>query len=251
MRHGRAKAARKTLQFFKLSVGITPPYQIILDGTFLVAAQKIPLKERLDRLLQHEPYKLHVTRSTLLELETLSKQSTLKQQLFQQARQWGLDHADHIVEPAEIPVTASQDEHLGPAGAQLLALVRVKPLYMVCCQDDVLLDKLRHTGNTPLVRLSRGVLLLEQPSKTCHAKASAHERNKWSVVQIPQEQALLKQAKQEQQQQPSKRLDHARRGRKKAKGPNPLSCKKKRPITPATEQANRRRTRRKVSLETT
>jgi hypothetical protein len=93
--------------------------------------------------------------------------------------------------------------------------------------------------------------LLEQPSKTCHAKASAHERNKWSVVQIPQEQALLKQAKQEQQQQPSKRLDHARRGRKKAKGPNPLSCKKKRPITPATEQANRRRTRRKVSLETT
>ena len=77
MRHGRAKAARKTLQFFRLSVGIVAPYQVILDGTFLVAmlSQKVPLRDRLDRTLQHQAYTLLVTRTSLRELETLSKQT--------------------------------------------------------------------------------------------------------------------------------------------------------------------------------
>lgn len=38
MRHGRAKAARKTLRFFQLHAGIKPPYNVLLDGTFLAAA---------------------------------------------------------------------------------------------------------------------------------------------------------------------------------------------------------------------
>jgi hypothetical protein len=45
MRHGRVKAARKTLRFFQLHAGIKPPYNVLLDGTFLVAAvrQKVNL----------------------------------------------------------------------------------------------------------------------------------------------------------------------------------------------------------------
>ena len=40
MRHGRAKAARKTLKFFALNGNIKPPYKVILDGNFLVAIMK-------------------------------------------------------------------------------------------------------------------------------------------------------------------------------------------------------------------
>ena len=40
MKHGRAKAARKTLKFFSLNANIKPPYNVILDGNFLAAAVK-------------------------------------------------------------------------------------------------------------------------------------------------------------------------------------------------------------------
>lgn len=59
MRHGRAKAARKTLQYFKQTVGLqTRPYlPVLVDGCFLVALfqYKIPIQARMDKLLQIKP----------------------------------------------------------------------------------------------------------------------------------------------------------------------------------------------------
>jgi hypothetical protein len=40
MKHGRAKAARKTLRFFSLNANIKPAYKVLLDGNFLAAAIK-------------------------------------------------------------------------------------------------------------------------------------------------------------------------------------------------------------------
>ena len=39
MRHGRAKASRRTLQFYRINAPhLKSPYKILLDGTFLVAS---------------------------------------------------------------------------------------------------------------------------------------------------------------------------------------------------------------------
>jgi U3 small nucleolar RNA-associated protein 23 len=254
MRHGRAKAARKTLKFFHLSVGITTPYQVVLDGTFLAAliTQKVPLRDRLDKTLQHQGYSLHVTRSALIELEKLFEAS--KKEEFQQARQWGLDNADNIIEEAAIPQQDTQQETdiLGVAGREILTLIQSKPQYFVCSQDEKLLDVLRSMGTTPLMRLSRGVLLLENPSKSSQIKATSQEKAKWSVGGSFREgeKKLVDHVKQDQrrERQQTQHIEVKRfRAKGKAKGPNPLSCKKKRPASDPSEQT--RRTRRKTTKE--
>ena len=251
MRHGRAKAARKTLQFFRLSLGITAPYQVILDGTFLVAmiTQKVPLRDRLDRTLQRQEYSLQVTRSSLNELEKLFQAS--KKELFQQARQWGLDNSDKIIEDSDIPEhdTGSNDDNLGLAGREILTLIKWKAQYLVCSQDESLLDALRLTGTTPVLRLSRGVLLLENPSKSSQNRATSQEKAKWSVGGSirEQEKKLVDHVKQSQRRDREQTQNDGFgrvRVKGKAKGPNPLSCKKKRSAVDATagtgEQAGKR-----------
>lgn len=244
MRHGRAKAARKTLQFFRLSVGITAPYQVILDGTFLVAmiTQKVPLRDRLDRTLQHQEYSLQVTRSSLKELEKLFQASN--KEVFQQARQWGLDNSDKVIDDADIPeqTTAPEKDTLGLAGREILTLIQRTPQYLVCSQDDSLLDVLRSMGTTPILRLSRGVLLLENPSKSSQSKAISQERAKWSVAGNIQEHERklvdhVKQSQRRDREHTEKSVFKPVRVKSKAKGPNPLSCKKKRPADKTSEES--------------
>ena len=45
MRHGRAKAARRTLRFFQLNAGIKPPYTVLIDGNFLAASIRQKVRE--------------------------------------------------------------------------------------------------------------------------------------------------------------------------------------------------------------
>jgi len=103
MRHGRAKAARRTLQFCERTQAIRPPYHILLDGTFCVAVvqYKVPLLERLDRLLQHAAVVLSITASSLEELERLQTELTNvqkdKKSLLEQARQWAKENCQHIL----------------------------------------------------------------------------------------------------------------------------------------------------------
>jgi rRNA-processing protein FCF1 len=124
MRHGRAKQARKTLQFFQriTNNAICPPYSILLDGTFLVALIQYKLQDemlnRLDRLLQH-PTTMHLitTRSTLIELQKLEQAVTASKKndslekaiLFRQARVWAETHCIRILENDCIPDESTVD----------------------------------------------------------------------------------------------------------------------------------------------
>jgi U3 small nucleolar RNA-associated protein 23 len=249
MRHGRAKAARKTLQFFRLLIGLNPPYQVVMDGTFLVAmiTQKVPLKERLDRTLQHQGFVLHVTRSSILELEKLYQLT--KKEVFHQAYLWALSNADHVIEQNDIPSqnpasststssspsSVQNSKTLDKPGKEIIEMIESKSKYMVCSQDESLLDRLRFLGIAPIIRLSRGVLLLENPSKSSHQRATTQEATKWSVAGTVQdyEKKLVDHVREQtrKERELSRRLantkTHVRRVPRKAKAPNPLSCKTK------------------------
>ena len=182
MRHGRAKAARKTLQFFSRQ-GIRPPYVVILDGSFLLAAvlQKMPLCERLERILQHNTFYLKVTRSCLDELKALAEHPSEKQEVLREARQWGLDECQ-ILEHRDIPKQEIEKQDLGAPGQDIVKLVSSNNIsYLVATQDEILLDILRTKGVCPLLRLARGVLLLENPSKASQQNAQYQERSKYSA----------------------------------------------------------------------
>jgi hypothetical protein len=159
MRHGRAKQARKTLQFFERSItaassgggsgssGKQSAYHVVVDGTFVVSIlqYKIPILDRLDVLLQHTPFHLYVCKSTVSELHTLHEQRlqpkskkrsaiavekcTRPDDIFLQAMQWCHDNCQILSIQArvnadeEISDIASSSESLSAAASDIVALV--------------------------------------------------------------------------------------------------------------------------------
>lgn len=275
MRHKRAKAARRTLKFFSLNGGIKPPFKILLDGTFLVACirQKLPLQERLKRILQGEAMTLYTPRSVLEELASLSESSSGGEQsemgiIFTQARQLALDECT-ILDSDSSPSPPKDKENfvnyvtanMGKVGAEIYKLAYCNShhpspskKYFVATQDESLADAVRKLSSTPVIRISRSVLLLEAPSVAVKKQASMVENKKLSSAggtMTTEEKDYLtkmrahdrKQRKREREEDQKKkvkqdmkllgseqgRMDVLNGGRRKtkAKEPNPLSCKKK------------------------
>lgn len=285
MRHGRAKAARKTLLYFKRTVGLqTRPFlPVLLDGCFLVALfqHKIPTS-RIERVLQvkssfatstgetelslasSDGIKYFVTQEAVSELETikdtLEKRKTidkvtafqdtlsfvksqctiLKQQQattnnsekrFSKKRKRGLE--SHM-SPTEVDKdTSTASTVLSSQEALLNHISSDTRVYVVASQDERILDTLRAMGTVPIVRLANNsVLLLEQPSKSSQSKAMGEERSKWKNTLPSVEKALVEVAK--EQIKSTKLVTNSKthvtprmRKKRKAKGPNPLSCKRK------------------------
>jgi U3 small nucleolar RNA-associated protein 23 len=274
MRHGRAKAARRTLQFFHRTQGIHSPYHILLDGTFVVAVMKynLPLMERLDRLLQHAAVHLFMTRSSVEELEKLKEHAATgsdNKVLLEQAHQWATKHCQGNIltdipsrEDCSSSIHKSVWDKLSAAGQDLLCLVASKSAgeqgkqkYFVASQDETLLDVVRNLGSVPVIRLQRGsVLLLESPSKVASQQDSREERQKWSGKGsvTAQEKKLVDCVKEQERRERRKEIDTigstatSGRRKQKAKGPNPLSAKKKRTGSNASGQSEPARKRRRT-----
>jgi len=275
MRHGRAKQARRTLQFFERAAGICPPYHLLLDGTFVIAVlkYKLPWHERLDKLLQHAPFDLSVCASTVAELKALQGRAKDDGDIFAEAIQWchencrELDDEPREKGGARTSSSTSSSPALSAAAADILRVAchanknntadeadqnkrdeRKSTRYFCATQDEELLDQLRHQP-IPIIRLARGsVLLLEQPSKMAEGSAKREERQKWTHTTSEQEQklvALVRQQKNtEKKQSTAASMQPRQRKKSKAKGPNPLSCKK-RTSSDGAKSENKRKRRRK------
>ena len=250
MRHGRAKAARKTLKFFSVTGNIKPPYKIILDGNFIVTAiqQKIPLHERMSRLLQGEQFLFFVTRETLNELETLSdlckEKNDERESLFRQAKQFGLDECEIIDEQTEKNVSASD------VLKKLVSNERNSEGYFVASQDEQLTERIREIPNVPIMRLSRAVLLLEAPSSASRRNATREERTKLFDMN-DEEKLMILQVKDAVRETAVKKRNNevekrrTERLKPKAKAPNPLSCKKRKNDEGEKNNPNKKKRRRK------
>ena len=278
MRHGRAKAARKTLQFYRLNAPhiLKSPYKLLLDGTFLVSSirNKVPLYERFAKILQNEQFICCVTRSTLSELEKLSQQFQCKREatntaneeeeqinFFSHARQFGLDECE-IIEDAKIPNKGTSTNYdtkrnmvmfrdFSDASKDIYNLAtdggNNRQSYFVSTQDDALADALRAMPYVPLFRLGRAVLLLESPSSASRSFTGNKEQSKLASaggLMTSEEREMVKAVKKkdrlkrkevmmEEQKKLEKRTrdevggSFNMRRKKKARGPNPLSCKRK------------------------
>ena len=293
MRHGRAKASRRTLQFYRLNAPhLKPVYKVLLDGTFLVAAirNKVPLHDRFAKILQNEDFKLYITRSTLVELETLTKKyasraaaaaaaafdakdesETNNINFFARARQFGLDECEIIegdVDSQEddnidddyvakrnskkaLVVGSSGSDDFSGASKDILQLAikggNNSNAYFVATQDDALADALRAKPYVPIFRLGRAVLLLESPSSASRNATGTVEQGKLTSVGgtiTAEERRLINTVKKKEQLKKRETMKEEQkilekrsrdeyggafsmRKKKRAKGPNPLSCKSK------------------------
>lgn len=138
--------------------------------------------------------------------------------------------------------------------------------YIVASQEEDLLDNLRMLGTVPIMRCTNkaSVLILENPSKKGQRTEMGKEQSKWhGALSNPAERALVDAAWQAQKKvkitgavdsEANKRGQNTR-----AKGPNPLSCKRKRTggsqqqkggSGESKSQKRRARTQRNKSTET-
>jgi rRNA-processing protein FCF1 len=274
MRHGRAKVARKTLQYFGRTIGLKAPYWVLMDGTLVAALfqHKIsPVRERVDRVLQTNgadgANKYCITQAAVDELQMVYQDLEAKKHsqaaAFQQALEWirkeciVLNREKEGGEEGDKDPVDSSDKKIEdassttPAQTDLLYHIQSdeKPC-IVATQDESMLKVLRSMGTVPIVRLANNsVLLLEQPSRQSQSQFQGLERRKWKHSLPDSERALVNLVKEEHKaakKNSEVRPQLRQRVKAKAKGPNPLSCKRKdRPDKNKESASKKRRTRDK------
>lgn len=203
MKVKRQKRAKRILTFFRFKHGFIEPYNILLDGTFCQAALnfKINLREQMPKYFGGA-VELFTTRCVLEELKRLGGQ---------------VYGALRICEQFEL-VKCAHSPTLTAADCLRQMCRRAKQpdqqRFGVASQDEKLLFDLRDLGGIPLVSIKFHTLLLEQPSK---ASLNAKEQTS----------SELKSVKDLKKEILGESVSELTLKSKKSKGPNPLSCKKK------------------------
>lgn len=241
MRLKRQKRHRKTVRFFTACFGFRDPFKVLCDGTFvhhLVAHDISPVDTALSNLLGAE-VKIFTTRCVLAELGRLGSayRGTLSA-----ARNLMPARCDHDKRKSAVDCIT---EIIGENNAEH---------FFVATQDADLRKKFQEIPGVPLIFGLRNALLLDRLSKSQrHFANSAEEERlhlndlelkmlnmkKFSRPAIKAEDSPDMQEGVDQKFLGSKTLelsaekrkpdlkDKVQFKRKKAKGPNPLSCKKK------------------------
>lgn len=209
------------------------------------------------RTLQTDKIVLQVTRSALDEISTLCSLATSKdnQSLLEEARRFGLDECEIIERgpndqansnPAEdiLNLVGKPDNQKGEKDEKHFN----KDGYIIATQDEALSDALRQWPNVPQMKLSRAVLLLESPSAASRRVSHYEERGKQitggGTMTEAEREAIRELRKSKRKRQGGDlAAHHQERIRKKAKGPNPLSCKKK--VTKSAQETGNKKRRRK------
>eukprot|EP01018_Ginkgo_biloba_P016384 Gb_33809 [translate_table: standard] len=245
MRVKKQKQNRKTVRFYKACFAFRDPYKVLCDGTFIHQMLESRLgaaNEALSALLGGHT-KVFATRCVIGELKRLGESfsgTVLAARRLTTAR---CDHGPLIsaAECLEAIVGADNPEH-----------------FFVATQDASLRKKFRQVPGVPVVFVQKNSLLLEPPSEYNQQMAKMSEAERMHMKEKEFRLLEAREAKKKASEivaatdstnapeisgvdsgnkielrhdnKSRKRLwvkDEPRFKRKKTKGPNPLSCKKK------------------------
>ncbi|MQL93549.1 hypothetical protein Taro_026191 [Colocasia esculenta] len=243
MRVKKQKRHRKVVRFYSACFGFRDPFKVLCDGTFihhLLLHRLLPAADAVSKLLS-APVTLFSSRCIAAELKSLGESHAESHLASQQLNTARCDHEKRVNAATciESIVREGNTEH-----------------YFVATQDVELRKKLREIPGVPIIYGLKNALFLEQPSSQQHEFAKSSEEGRLHIseseVQIlrkrrledmlPDKAATGSAGAQENSGSEvdlewstglipvRKRLDLMEKSkfkRKKAKGPNPLSCKKK------------------------
>ncbi|XP_021297963.1 rRNA-processing protein UTP23 homolog [Herrania umbratica] len=242
MRFKKQKRHRKTVRFFSVCFGFRQPFKVLCDGTFvhhLLHNDLIPADKALSNCLS-APVKLFTTSCVLGELKTLGASQSAS---FQAARKLAIARCDH---EKRVSADACIAEVIGEHNSEH---------FFVATQDADLRKKLQKVPKVPLIFGLRNALFLEPPSKFQREIAQSSEEKRLHMTD-KEYKALEKRTTSilsnvdTEDSSDEEGLGHHSPGllphntrnyagkerdikdrvrfkRKKAKGPNPLSVKKK------------------------
>ena len=232
MRLLRAKQGRKTLNYYRISFGIAPPYSVLLDGNFIHAATKhhIDLHARIGKQLSGEAYVLLVPSCVVEELESIGEPVAA-------ALEFARNQCDLLEAPKHDASQTCADVIKALVGA-------ANPRqFFVATQEDELRNHLRGIPAVPLMHIQRTVLLMETPSSSSRHRSFKAEAKKQSSVSAVERETIdlarrirrgeiAKKRRRDGEKGVAQRVtvgSSERRKKTVAKGPNPLSVKKKKP----------------------
>jgi len=220
------KWIKKTLNFYKFIFKFDSPYKVIIDGNFAAMAlnKKFEMKSALEKLLDS---KVILTIPSCIFTEVQSLESKIPG-LLKLLSQYKIQQCPHgLLSP-----TNCIRDYIGNKN---------QSKYFVATQDNFLRMQLRNIQGVPLIFFEQNMLLMDKPSRV---SIEASERRE-NLKEDPQkkEKKILGEKKEEikdflieefreskyyKRKQEEFKLNKLMGNiRKKAKGPNPLSVKKK------------------------
>ncbi|CCA67429.1 related to UTP23-Essential nucleolar protein that is a component of the SSU (small subunit) processome involved in 40S ribosomal subunit biogenesis [Serendipita indica DSM 11827] len=209
MRQKRAKAYKKLMGMYELVFGFRQPYQVLVDSGMCMSAQdhKIELVKQLETVLQGK-IKPMITQCCIVELYKLGKERQPAVDLAKGFERRKCNHREAIDGNACLKsVVGDTNKHR----------------YIIASQSQELRAELRKVQAVPLVHIKMSVMILEPPSdETIRVKAELTQE----ALDVPEEE------KKELPSTAPKEAEFVAKPRRKAKGPNPLSVKKKQPKLP-------------------
>ncbi|XP_028398336.1 rRNA-processing protein UTP23 homolog [Dendronephthya gigantea] len=228
MKVKRQKTVKKYINLFKNSFGVFEPYQILIDGTFCQAAlqNRINIKEQLPKYLDAD-IQLLTTECVLHELESLGGALYGALVIAKRFKTRKCSHREHV------PATECVAHLVGDKNEKR---------YFVATQDKHLRNRFRKIPGVPLLYINYNCIVMEKPSFACTKKATEVERARTEPTE--HERGILERLKTNDEPEIKKRK------RKRAKGPNPLSCKRKKisqdgPIA-SNKSSSRKRRKNKI-----
>mmetsp|Transcript_28422 Transcript_28422/g.71392 ORF Transcript_28422/g.71392 Transcript_28422/m.71392 type:complete len:273 (-) Transcript_28422:102-920(-) len=205
----KKKRVRKHLHFYKMAYNFHPPYRVLVEASFLVTSmmKKIFLREELPRLLQDKAFPV-VTKCIVRHLRTLGEEASGAALMAKRMEHVRCGHEDSPVSQAECILSLIDDS------SQRL---------MVGNGDPVLARELNSRPGIPQVYIAYSYLMFQNP--TFASKDTSIQCAQTVVARDQASAKLLKRSMgiEEDAGTPMPR-------KRKRRGANPLSCKKKKKV---------------------
>lgn len=240
MRLKKQKRHRRSVRFFTTCYGFRPPFKILCDGTFihhLLINRITPADTALSNILG-APVKMFTTRCVLAELKSLGEAYSDSLNV---ARDLVPARCDHEKRKSAV---ACLEEVIGEKNSEH---------FFVASQDADMRKKFQEIPAVPVVYALRNALFLEPPSQSQQQFAKSAEEERLHMSELEMKMLHKKKRRnsateepgdssQEDEVVPNKIIEDVKKNtakkkmdvkdkaqfkRKRAKGPNPLSCKKK------------------------
>ncbi|XP_076455974.1 rRNA-processing protein UTP23 homolog [Babylonia areolata] len=245
MKHKRQKQAHKAMVFFEKNFGITPPYNIMVDATFVKEAlkNKVNIWDQLPRYLGGD-VRLYTTSCALKELEAFGKLLYGPLKVMRDYKISACPHKEFGVDPVDClrkTIKRSHPNYDPSKGKEEVEEKKAKDLkkFFIATQHRDLAVKVERTPGVPVLYLHGNAIILDRISDASLEAAGTLRQTSMVPVHERDLKALFeKEGLSLEEEGPTHR-------KKKLKGPNPLSVLKKRGGPMVLSRAEKIRERRK------
>lgn len=218
MKIRRHKHTKRVLKYYRANFSFdTKLFNVLIDGTFANEALncKINIAEQLPKFfdVKENKCKLWTTKCAIHETEILGKPTRGAMLILKQYQVAECKHKRNFVSSEKCfknLISESGDTK-----------------YIVATQSESLKEIVRGVPGTPLMIISHNAINLEKPSEKTNNLVNKKLESKL-VPKYDEMKAIRELKKKLKEQKPQVKRVHRK---KKAKHPNPLSCKKKKPTT--------------------